>query len=560
MSEISKAENQATAAAALQQQLNNLSPEKRALLALRLQNNRRNAAHKRGASSVANGAGETASPEKREPAASSSSRRQSLQAPPITRATREGEIALSFAQQRLWFMDQLEPDSSIFNIAAAVRLSGPLNTSALEQAFNEIIRRHESLRTTFSSVNGRPAQIIKPEQTLRMEVLDISALDAVQRQEKAQQLAREEAARPFNLAEGPLLRASLVRLDAEEHVILLTMHHIVSDGWSMGVLIHEVTVLYEKFSRNLPSPLPELAIQYADYAQWQREWLRGEVLGRQIGYWRNQLDNIPPPLQLPTSKQPPSVQTYRSREHYLELSASLTDEARAFSRRQGLTLFMTLLAAFQSMLHLYTGEEDILVGSDVANRNHTQIEHLIGFFVNQLVLRTDFSESPTATELLGRVRDVTLGAYDNQDVPFEKLVELLRPERQTNRTPFFQIKFSLQNAPLPSVSFSELTLSPLNVENSLTQNDLFFFLWDSPEGLKGMVQYNTDIFEDDFIRKMMVHFERLLRSMLAQPGARLRDLEMYTEEEKATQMNQQANRKQALVKKLFNVKPQPIKL
>lgn len=557
MTDISKAENQTTAAA-LQQQLNNLSPEKRALLALRLRNNRKNAAHER-VSSGANGAGETASPEKREQAAASS-RRQHLQAPPITRATREGEIALSFAQQRLWFMDQLEPDSSIFNIASAVRLSGPLKTQALEQAFNEIIRRHESLRTTFSSVNGRPVQLIKPEQTLSMELLDISTLDAAERQEKAQELAREEGARPFNLAEGPLLRASLVRLDAEEHVVLLTMHHIVSDGWSMGVLIHEVTVLYENFSRNLPSPLPELAIQYADYAQWQREWLQGAVLGRQIGYWRNQLDNIPPPIQLPTSKQPPAVQTFRSREQYLELSASLTDEVRAFSRRQGVTLFMTLLATFQSMLHIYTGEEDVLVGSDVANRNHTQIEHLIGFFVNQLVLRTDFSESPTVTELLGRVRDVTLGAYDNQDVPFEKLVEVLKPERQTNRTPLFQIKFSLQNAPLPSLNFSELTISPLNVESPVTQNDLFFFVWDSAEGLKGMVQYNTDIFEDDFIQKMIVHFERLLRSMLAQPDARLKDLEMYTEEEKAAQITEQANRKQALVKKLFNVKPQAIKL
>lgn len=557
MTEISKADNQTTAAA-LQRQLNSLSPEKRALLALRLRNNRRNATPE-SASPEAKGAGEAA-PEKREPAASSPARRQHLQAPPITRGTREGEIALSFAQQRLWFMDQLEPGSSVFNIASAVRLSGPLKTPALEQAFNEIIRRHESLRTTFASVNGRPAQIIKPEQTLKLEVLDISALEAGQREERARELAREEAARPFNLAEGPLLRATLVRLDAEEHVILLTMHHIVSDGWSMGVLVHEVTVLYENFARNLASPLPELAIQYADYAQWQREWLRGEVLGRQIGYWRNQLEDIPAPLQLPKSKQPPASPTYRSREQYLELPAELTDEVRAFSRQQGVTLFMTLLAAFQSVLHLYTGEEDVLVGSDVANRNHTQIEHLIGFFVNQLVLRTSFSDDPTVTELLGRVRDVTLGAYDNQDVPFEKLVEMLKPERQTNRTPLFQIKFSLQNTPLSPLNFSELTLSPLNVESPLTQNDLFFFVWDSPDGIRGMVQYNTDIFEDEFIEKLLVHFERLLRSMLARPEARLKDLEMYTEEEQAAQLKEQANRKQALVKKLFNVKPQAIKL
>jgi non-ribosomal peptide synthetase component F len=448
----------------------------------------------------------------------------------------------------------------MFNIAAAVRLSGPLNTQALEQSFNEIIRRHEALRTTFSSVNGQPAQHITAEQSLKMERLDLSTLNEQQREEEARRLAREEAARPFTLAEGPLLRAVLVQLDAREHVILLTMHHIVSDGWSMGVLIHEVTVLYESFSRSLPSPLPELTVQYADYAQWQREWLRGETLEAQMGYWRYQLANIPPPLQLPGSRQSPAKQTYRSREQYLELPASLTDEIKAFSRQQGVTLFMTLLAAFKTMLHIYTGEEDILVGSDVANRSHARLEHLIGFFVNQLVLRTDFSEAPTVTELLTRVREVTLGAYDNQDVPFEKLVEVLRPERQANRSPLFQIKFSLQNTPRPGLTFSELTISPLNVESLLAQNDLFFFVWDSAEGLRGMIQYNTDIVEDDFIRKMLVHFERLLRSMLAQPGTRLKELEMYTEEEKAAQIKEQANRNQTVIGKLFKVKPQAINL
>ncbi|MFB3092706.1 MAG: condensation domain-containing protein, partial [Dehalococcoidia bacterium] len=367
------------------------------------------------------------------------------QALPLLPASRDGDLPLSFAQQRLWFLEQWEPNSSIYNVPVALRLTGPLNVAALEQSLNEISRRHEALRTTFSVVDGQPAQVIAPKLNLTLPVLDLRELTEIERDAEVQRLVVEEAQAPFDLAQGPLLRASLLRLGQEEHVLMLTMHHVVSDGWSLNVLFRETTTLYQAFSTGEPSPLPEIPIQYADFALWQRQWLQGEELESQLAYWKEQLDGIPPVLELPTDRPRPAVETFRGAQQFLLLPDALTRSLKALSQREEVTLFMTLLAAFQTLLHRYTGQDDILVGFPIANRNRAEIEGLIGFFVNTLVLRTDLSGEPTFRELLGRVREVALDAYTHQDLPFEKLVAELHPERDISRNPLFQVIFQLFN-------------------------------------------------------------------------------------------------------------------
>jgi len=340
----------------------------------------------------------------------------------------------SFAQQRLWFFDELERASSVYNIPSAFRLTGPLNVAALEQSLNEIVRRHETLRTTFAVEDGQPMQVIAPALAVTLGVVNLRELGKIEREAEARRLAAEEAQRPFDLAHGLLVRLSLLRLDEEDHVLLLTMHHVVSDGWSMEVFFRELSVLYEAFSARKPSPLPELPIQYADFAVWQREWLRGEVLQAQLFYWRKQLDGAPAVINLPSDRHRPALQSYRGERQSFELSKELTHGLKALSRKEDVTLFMALLAGFQTLLHRYTGQDDIAVGSPIANRNRAEIEGLIGFFVNTLVLRTDLSGNPSFQELLRRIREVALAAYAHQDLPFEKLVEELQPKRDLSRT------------------------------------------------------------------------------------------------------------------------------
>ena len=316
---------------------------------------------------------------------------------------------LSFAQQRLWFLDQYEPNSSFYNLPSVMRLKGFLNVSALEESLNEIIRRHESLRTTFTKIDGEPVQVIAPSLSLSLGVVDLSQLVESEREEEARRLSSEEARCPFDLARGPLIRAALIRLGPQDHVLVLTLHHIVSDGWSTGVLHSELAVLYRAFCHSEPSPLSPLAIQYADYAVWQRERLKGEVLESQLGYWKKQLEGMPAVLNLPTDRPRPAVQSFRGQRQILELSPELTAGLKELSRKGGVTLYMTLLAAFQTLLYRYTGQEDIVVGSPIANRNRTEIEGLIGFFVNTLVLRTDLEGEPSFEEALRRVRESALG-------------------------------------------------------------------------------------------------------------------------------------------------------
>nr|WP_017317820.1 non-ribosomal peptide synthetase [Mastigocladopsis repens] len=439
----------------------------------------------------------------------------------------------SFAQARLWFLNQLTPNNPFYNVSTAVRLTGRLNLTALEQTFNEIVRRHETLRTTFVLVEGQPVQAIAPTLTIPLRVIDLCNLQSKERETQARQIAIEEAQRPFNLTTGPLLRVTLLQLDEAEYVLLLNLHHIVADGWSIGVLIRELGALYtacRDVACNVSTSLPELPIQYADFAQWQREWLVGEELETQLAYWQKQLDGISV-LNLPTDRTRPPVPTYRGAKKFLELPQSLTQALEALSQKEGVTLFMTLLAAFQTLLYRYTQQEDIAVGSAIANRNRSEIEGLIGFFVNSLVLRTDLSGNPTFRELLNRVKEVALGAYAYQDLPFEKLVEELHPERDLSRHPLFQVVFSLQNTPIQALELPGVTLSLFEFDSQTAKLDLEFHLWQDLESLKGQVVYSTDLFDDSTITRMLGHFQTLLESIVADPEQRLRDLPLLTARE-----------------------------
>jgi len=455
-----------------------------------------------------------------------------LQASPIVPVPRSGELPLSFAQQRLWFIDQLEPGSSVYNFPAAVRLKGPLNVAALKKSLDEIVKRHEALRTTFAIVDGRPVQVIAPLLTLTLPIVDLRELPQPEREREVQRLATNEALCPFDLAEGPLVRTTVLRLGENEHVGLLTMHHIVSDGWSTGILIREMAVLYDAFCSDRPASLPELPIQYADFAHWQRHWLEGEVLETQLTYWKQQLLGAPPLLELPADHARPPLQTFRGAHQSILLTRTVGDGLKALSRQEGATLFMTLLAAFTILLHGYTNQDDLVVGTPTANRNRLEIEGLIGFFVNTLVLRTDLSDNPSFRDLLRRVREVCLGAYAHQDLPFERLVEELHPARDLSRNPLFQVMFVLQNAPLQAVELPGLSLSPIEVDTSTTHFDLTLHIVDTEQGLVGTLAYNTDLFEAVTITHMLGHFRTLLEAVVATPERCVSDLPLLTEGER----------------------------
>ncbi|BAY12154.1 non-ribosomal peptide synthetase [Calothrix sp. NIES-2098] len=436
----------------------------------------------------------------------------------------------SFAQQRLWFLDQLNPGNSIYNVPTAIRLTGSLNLAALEQTFNEIVRRHEVFRTTFTVLDGQPLQVIAPNLTIPVNVLDLEQLPIDKRETEAKRLISAEIESPFDLSSGPLLRVMLFVLSQTEHILLLNMHHIICDDWSIGVLIRELSVIYTAFVQNQPLPLLELPLQYADFAHWQREWLQGEVLETQLAYWRQQLNGISM-LDLPTDKKRPNIQTYQGAIEFLELPSQLTDALEALAQREDVTLFMILLAAFQTLLYRYTHQEDITVGSPIANRNRSEIERLIGFFVNSLVLRTNLSGNPTFKEMLGRVRDVTLGAYSHQNLPFEKLVEELHPERNLSYHPLFQVVFGFQNAPMSAIEMPGLVPSFINIDLQKIRFDLELNLWKCSEdfrslwgakwqlseGIRGVMVYNTALFEKATIIRMLEHLKILLASIVRNP-------------------------------------------
>ncbi|WNG36166.1 amino acid adenylation domain-containing protein [Archangium violaceum] len=457
--------------------------------------------------------------------------RSVMQAPPLRPAPRTGDIPLAFAQQRLWFLDQLEPGSPVYNIPAALRLSGKVDTEALHRAFEELVRRHESLRTTFASHDGEPIQLIAPALSIALDIQDLRDLPVAERESRAQQLAHQEAQRPFDLANGPLLRTSLLRLGTNDHVLLVTLHHIISDGWSTGVLVREVASLYAAFAAGQQPSLPPLPIQYADFALWQRSWLQGEVLEAQLRYWKQQLGDAPSYLELATDKPRPPVQTFRGDNLPVTLPRALSDAIKALSSRLGVTPFMTLLAGFQVLLHRYSGQGDISVGSPIAGRRSTEVEGLIGFFVNTLVLRSRFSADTSFRELLLQVRDTTLAAYEHQDVPFEKLVEQLQPQRDLSRTPLFQVMFVLQNAPAEALKLPELTLRPVEQSSGTSKFDWLLTLVDSPSGFSGGLQYNTDLFERDTVARAVEHLRVLLTAAVAHPETRLSELPLLSEGE-----------------------------
>jgi amino acid adenylation domain-containing protein/non-ribosomal peptide synthase protein (TIGR01720 family) len=457
-----------------------------------------------------------------------------LSAPRIEPAPRDEPLPLSFAQQRMWFLDQIEPGNVFYHIPSALRLTGPLNIAALERSLNELVRRHESLRTTFALTGDTPFQRIAPELKLELPLTDLSGLAEAEREAEAQRLAEAAAHTPFDLARGPLVRARLVRLSDEEHVLLLTLHHSIADGWSMSILTREAAALYQAFTKGTPAELPALPVQYADFARWQRDWLQGETLDRQISWWTEQLQGSPALLELPTDRPRPAVQTFNGAQLSFSLAPELAQKLAQLSRQENVTLFMTLLAAFQTLLHRYSGQDDILVGTPIAGRNRAEIEGLIGMFVNTLVLRTRFDGDPDFRELLRRVRETALGAYAHQELPFEKLVDAMQTERSLSYTPLFQVMFALQNLPPQTIQAGEsgLSFSTLTTDSTTARFDLTLVMSESADGLGGALEYNTDLFDRATMERLLGNFRTLLESVVAVPEEKVARLPLLSEAER----------------------------
>jgi amino acid adenylation domain-containing protein len=438
---------------------------------------------------------------------------------------------LSFAQERLWILDCLDPGNPAYNVPTAVRLIGRLDPGALARSLTEIVRRHTVLRAVFSQVNGVPVQIVAEPAPVPLPVVDLQALGAADREKEARRLARQLGRQPFDLERGPMLRATLLRLGAEEHVALFSMHHVASDGWSMGVLIREVSVLYGAFHEGRPAVLPELPVQYLDYARWQREWLTGAVLERELAYWRQALAGLEP-LQLPTDRPRPPLQTFRGASRSFAVTAQTTAALKAMGQHRNATPFMVLLAAFAALLHRYTGQEDLAIGTPAANRDRAELEGLIGFFVNTLVLRADLAASPSFEQLLERVRGAALGAFAHQQLPFEKVVFELQPERNLASSPLFQVMLALQNAPAETLTLADLELRPFNPETGTAKFDLTLNVVERPAGFAGSLEYNTDLLDRSTIDRVLSHFQRLLERVAATPETRVGDLALLSSAER----------------------------
>ena len=445
---------------------------------------------------------------------------------------RKERLTLSFAQQRLWFLNQLEAQNSTYNILSSFYLTGTLNETVLQQSINEIVKRHEILRTTFSVMDGVATPIIHDRVNISISSVNLETLPELEQETEVQRLVRKESQRTFDFARDPLWRVTLLRLGRESYFLLLTIHHIVSDGWSMGILFRELSLLYKAFSSGESVSLPHLPIQYADFADWQRQWLQGEVLESQLNYWQQQLADVPPLLDLPTDRPRPPVQSFRGSSQTFELNGELTQELKKLSRQSGTTLFMTLLAVFMTLLSRYSHQEDIVVGTPIANRNRQEIESLIGFFVNTLVLRVDFSGNPSFRELLKRTRQVTLDAYCHQDLPFEKLVEELQPERNLSYNPLFQVMFVLQNAESEAWEFPGITFTPLEIESVTAKFDLTLAIKEKESDLRGVLEYNSDLFDETTISRMVGHLQTLLAGIVANPDLQVSELPLLTQTER----------------------------
>nr|QEO74128.1 condensation domain-containing protein [uncultured bacterium] len=448
----------------------------------------------------------------------------------IPRRTASGPAPLSFAQQRLWVLDRLEPGSTAYNMPSLARLRGVLHVEAFERALGEIVRRHESLRTTFgegTEGDTEPVQIVAPSGDFRLPFTDLTGLEEERRRAEERRLVLAER-RPYDLERGPLFRAHLVRTGEEEHLLLLDMHHIISDGWSYGIFFRELGALYDAFLAGCPSPLPELPIQLADFAAWQREWLQGPVQQEQLAYWRDRLASVPPALELPLDRVRPAVQTHRGEVARLNLPADLAAGLRELARREGTSPFMTLLAVFQLLLSRLSGQDDVVVGSPSAGRSRMEMEELIGLFLNTLVLRTDLSGDPTFRELLGRVKDVVLGAYQYQDIPFERLLEELQPERQLSRTPIFQVLFNFVSLADLRLELTGLRVEPVPLEQADSKFDFTLYVRELPDTLRLDLVYNADLFEPERMAEMQRQLEHLLTQVIAAPETRIGELSLVT--------------------------------
>jgi amino acid adenylation domain-containing protein len=461
---------------------------------------------------------------------------QKTQSLPITPAPRDGDLPLSFAQQRLWFLDQLAPNNPFYNISNATMLEGKLDLGVLELVINEIVRRHEVLRTRFEVKAGAPVQVIDEWEPRKLEVVDLIGMTREEREEEAGRIVRGESEVGFDLSRGPLIRLKVLKVAEEEHLLLYTMHHIVSDGWSMEILIREIGTLYQAYSANEKSPLPDLEIQYADYAVWQRNWLQGAALERQLSYWQERLAGIEE-LELPIDHPRPAVRSHRGSRQYFVVEWELTRKLRDLSQQEEASLFMTLLGGFDIVMSRYSGQEDVALGTDIANRNRAEIEGLIGFFVNQLVLRVEVRARESFRELLKRVRGVCLGAYAHQDAPFEKLVEELQPERDLGKSPLFQAKLIWQNAPREGLKLEGVRLNDSDRvqtagETPTARGDLKVAITDVGHELVGAVTYSRDLFEEETIKRLMRHYINVLRRIVEGGERPICELSLFDDQER----------------------------
>jgi hypothetical protein len=461
------------------------------------------------------------SPEKRELLMRTLRAKKSETAAPskiVARPRTSNEAPASFAQQRLWFLWQLEPESAAYNMPGALRVRGSLDYAALQHTLDEIVRRHETLRTTFKDTEGQAMQVIgRADRGVPLTRISIAHLPEAERDAEASRLASVEGHTPFDLANGPLIRATLIELGPDDYAFLLTMHHVISDGWSIGVLVNEIVAIYEAARRGEPTPLPDLAVQYADFSIWQRKHLSGETLARYWRYWLEHLGSSLPELELPTDFPRPAHFTDRGAMKMVVMSKAQTSGIKALCLKERVTLFPLLLAAIQTVLHCATGRDDITIGTDVANRNRAETEQIIGFFVNQLVLKVGFSGNPTLRQVISRAWETSLGAYAHQDFPFDFLVRELNPRRDPSRTPLFSVKFVLQNTPIVELSLSGLTILPLTYENSTAKFDLLFSTQEEAGQLVNVVTYKTDLFKPATIERVMRHLELTLQTFVDRP-------------------------------------------
>ncbi|HET9917554.1 MAG TPA: condensation domain-containing protein, partial [Candidatus Binatia bacterium] len=460
------------------------------------------------------------------------------QLPALTKVSAKDRIGVSFAQERLWFLNQLQPDLPAYNISFAVQVTGALDMAALEQGLREIVRRHEVLRTSFPPIEGQPAPVVAAADSVSITVVDLTDVPRGDRESRALQRGIELAQRPFDLARGPLVRTALLRLDDANHVLLLIVHHVVFDARSAEIFLRELVGYYQAAANGEALEVSELPVQYADYAAWQRTSLQGEFIESQIAYWKRQLEGSPSMIELPTDRSRPSVKTFRGASYSWTIAAPTGKALGEFSRGANVTLFMTLLAAFNVLLHRYSGQDDIVVGTPVSNRTAVETEAMIGLFINTLALRTDLSGNPSFRQLLRRVRETALGGYTHQDLPFEQLLHHLRLERHLAYTPLFQVMFAFQTKPAEALEVAGLKLRPIEIDQATAKFDLTLSVVESGDEIHAAFEYDTDLFDRDRVERMAGHFETLLQDIVEHPDRLVSDLTLLNEAERAQILNQ----------------------